>query len=1245
MCALHIFVSKHGGSLKEQVSKVSAAKKSSVAPKLPTPDSKSFHKPSSPGPSVGSPSSSSGLKSSHSGACVSGSLSPLSESSSRPKTPSVASLAADIATKEEFKYNPEVEAAAQRWIERVTGIPSNGLSFYQFLKSGVVLCKLANKIQPNILPHIYEGNLPYRQMENIGWYITACQQLGLRDEELFETADLFAERNLNSVVNHIHVLAHWLTKRPSTSSSSSSSTTTSTSSSSSTGEGGWNGPLIEDVRDAKSLFSATLVEGSELFLSGSSSSSSSASEYATTLTDEQRELLVWANTKMKDFYMFQPGGEEFRDLSNDVKSGVKLIHLLVALCRGQAFGIYNTQPTLIWHAMQNASAILNFIASQTFQKVEGVRSVDIVTGNVNAITRLLFYLREKFDLDYLFAQTLGDLSASSSTTSTTNDTASDTIEVELLEGEEVPAHLRPLMSPEDLQYYDELARERKQAEIDANNASIQQHPTTASPQHKRDVAKVDTLQTPGKDKNEGKQTPKKDVERLTSPRATSPASAATPSSHQPAHPPSSYGHTPIKGHAKTPISTPTTTATPTKIEAKIDPVTGNVIPSSVEYPESHHPRHENVEYSHVAVEHEVEVVETGPIIESDRVKSLSVGSQLSSEFGLAASLLHHSSSPRASSPHASPAPSAAAGPLVAGTSASATSAASEQVVEASSPSRVKKPREPKRDRSKEGTSSSSGTTTPKLRDSSDSVESTSSSNSSTGVGGRSKSKSKLRRDKLVDSAAPAEPPSADSHSTTTASHPFSSSPSSSSFHAAASTDTPENVSVGAGQQQEPFKPSSSDFVGRQDSVVGSDVVSGDSSSIATTNTTDTPTSDVGPVRVHSHMRERSIPRRVNIKRTATLAAGKVVVTDQEKVLRAQQVVRKHVAVETLTTEQSYLNSLKTLIRDLLEPVKRAKVLTGDEYTSLFSNVESIASHHMRFESLLKERLARWEDSSVVSDLFLTHTGFFMEYGPYLQNYNKATVAMHYMRKKHPKFDQMIKAFEEELMKSTMQTVDSFLIMPVQRLPRYRLLLSDMRKYTAPSWQEHIDLEAAVNHVDKILQELNSHIQKDGAEQIRKMLSIESSIQGGDLASAPIMKVDRKFIKEGVIYIKKLKVGDKTKAERKKIGERLKGLKAYAFLFNDLLLLCETLKHAKSDDKCQFAFVHAYSIHDAFTITEKDRAEKNMDQIANFAIKHVDKKNKDIILYIHVESDLIVIHSNSTEDRDAWVAALKQVTSK
>ncbi len=70
---------------------------------------------------------------------------------------------------------------------------------FESLKSGVQLCTLLNKIQPNTIKKINKMSVAYMQMENIKNYLDGCRSLGMADRDLFDTVDLFEHKNIPQV--------------------------------------------------------------------------------------------------------------------------------------------------------------------------------------------------------------------------------------------------------------------------------------------------------------------------------------------------------------------------------------------------------------------------------------------------------------------------------------------------------------------------------------------------------------------------------------------------------------------------------------------------------------------------------------------------------------------------------------------------------------------------------------------------------------------------------------------------------------------------------------------------------------------------------------------------------------------------------------------------------------------------------------------------------------------------------------
>ena len=83
------------------------------------------------------------------------------------------------------------------WIEKVLGVKLEdglgALELQKVLQSGVVLCQLANKIKTGVCKLPRSTTQPAVQRENISFYLEACKKLGMTDNFIFMTDNLFQE--------------------------------------------------------------------------------------------------------------------------------------------------------------------------------------------------------------------------------------------------------------------------------------------------------------------------------------------------------------------------------------------------------------------------------------------------------------------------------------------------------------------------------------------------------------------------------------------------------------------------------------------------------------------------------------------------------------------------------------------------------------------------------------------------------------------------------------------------------------------------------------------------------------------------------------------------------------------------------------------------------------------------------------------------------------------------------------------
>ena len=85
---------------------------------------------------------------------------------------------------------------------------------YLWLKSGMLLCELANSIQAGSvtempLPPPANASNARRNAhytENVGKYLEACRKIGVPEHDLFRSVDLVEGKDMRSVVRNLHSL-------------------------------------------------------------------------------------------------------------------------------------------------------------------------------------------------------------------------------------------------------------------------------------------------------------------------------------------------------------------------------------------------------------------------------------------------------------------------------------------------------------------------------------------------------------------------------------------------------------------------------------------------------------------------------------------------------------------------------------------------------------------------------------------------------------------------------------------------------------------------------------------------------------------------------------------------------------------------------------------------------------------------------------------------------------------------------
>ncbi|KAI8388203.1 uncharacterized protein BYT42DRAFT_559247 [Radiomyces spectabilis] len=272
---------------------------------------------------------------------------------------------------------------------------------------------------------------------------------------------------------------------------------------------------------------------------------------------------------------------------------------------------------------------------------------------------------------------------------------------------------------------------------------------------------------------------------------------------------------------------------------------------------------------------------------------------------------------------------------------------------------------------------------------------------------------------------------------------------------------------------------------------------------------------------------------------------------------AKEVKRQEAIHELLYTEEDYLRDLNLLDELFAKPLLSAQCLdpdTREEFCRyVFNNYEVILNLHramyreMRdYQSLCQAR-NRVGFVDRIGDIFLRHVANFKDayltYGPHVvlaeyavnQEMTKNMLFQNFMREKQRQAETRRLAFRH------------FLILPVPRIQRYKLLLDAILKQTPADHPDQYDLTRCIEQIVAIVSQMDRAT--ENSKKTLRLYQINDAIEykAGRFVDLQLLAPGRQLLHEGPLK------------RRKHMG--VETVDIHVFLFDHLLLMTKRKKRA------------------------------------------------------------------------------------
>lgn len=225
--------------------------------------------------------------------------------------------------------------------------------------------------------------------------------------------------------------------------------------------------------------------------------------------------------------------------------------------------------------------------------------------------------------------------------------------------------------------------------------------------------------------------------------------------------------------------------------------------------------------------------------------------------------------------------------------------------------------------------------------------------------------------------------------------------------------------------------------------------------------------------------------------------------------------RKEIITEIVETEEKYSRDLQIILEEFYQPMLVAGLLTPEQLSAIFLNVEELLENSQALAERLRDAVEIALEQGD-EDLLTVNIGkLFLEAAPMLHAFESYCVrqgAASLLLASLEKDKELLRIFlRVSQMENTLlrrMNLNSFLMVPVQRVTKYPLLLARLFKVTPAHHETREQLKEAQNKIELHLSHMNSET-KDVPSKLWRRISSNSGRRSSaemDLVNIKLRKI-------------------------------------------------------------------------------------------------------------------------------------------